>query len=167
VLVALADTHGRTDLRLTDHLREVVAAADCVLHAGDFTSAAVLDSFADLADQFVAVHGNSDDAAVQARLPAVETVEAFERRLLLVHGHEHDRTALSLLARQERADVVVLGHTHAPGTEELGELTVVTPGSHADPRRSRPAYATFEGGADGPRGRLRTPDGEPFVAVQL
>jgi hypothetical protein len=72
-----------------------------------------------------------------------------------------------LLARQEAADVVVVGHTHVAGTEHLGGIPVVNPGSHADPRGSRPAYATFETGSGGVCGRLRTPDGEQFAAVRV
>lgn len=167
MLLALADTHGLDDPRLTDHLRERLAAAEAVLHAGDFTTAAVLDGFADRCDRLVAVHGNSDRSAVSARLPAVTTVEALDRRFLVVHGHDHDRTALSLLARQEDADVVVVGHTHTPGTEQLGEITVVNPGSHADPRGSRPAYAVVDRADDGLRIRLRTPTGEAIETVEV
>jgi putative phosphoesterase len=167
MLVALADTHAESATRLTPHLRETVAAADCLLHAGDFTTAAVLDAFEDAADRLLAVHGNADGTAVSARLPAVATVDAFDRRFLLVHGHEHRRTALSLLARQEAADVVVVGHTHRPGVERIGDVLLVNPGSHADPRGSRPAYAAFEAGADGLSGRLCGPDGEPFRTVRV
>ncbi|MEF8781575.1 MAG: metallophosphoesterase family protein [Haloarculaceae archaeon] len=63
MLVALSDTHGETDPCLTDYLREAVVSADCVCHAGDFTTAAVLDAFERLADRLVAVYGNSDSAA--------------------------------------------------------------------------------------------------------
>lgn len=166
MLVALADTHGREGPRLTDALRETIADADCLLHAGDFTTPAVLDAFAAVSDRLVAVYGNSDRAPVRARLPAVETLDALGRRFLVVHGHEHDRTSLSLLARQDGADVVVLGHTHTPGTEAVGDVTLVNPGSHADPRGSRPAYATVENAGD-PCVRLRSPDGEPSATVRL
>ncbi|MFT4923836.1 MAG: putative phosphoesterase [Haloarculaceae archaeon] len=162
MLVALADTHAETDLPLTDNLRETLGAADVVCHAGDFTTGAVLDAFEAATDRLVAVHGNSDGMAVRERLPAVATVEALGRKFLVVHGHEHDRTSLPLLARQEGADVVVVGHTHQPGVENIGETVLVNPGSHADPRGSQPAYATFEGDRSDVRGRLRTPDGDPF-----
>jgi predicted phosphodiesterase len=124
VLVALADTHSRDDPRLTDHLRDRVAAADCVLHAGDFTTAAGLDAFEGLTERLVAVRDNSDDA-------------------------------------------VVLGHTHVPGTERVGGVAVINPGSHADPRGSRPAYATLEPGDGELRGRLHTPEGEVFAAFRV
>jgi putative phosphoesterase len=160
MLVVLSDTHATDDPALTDHLREQLAAADLVIHAGDFTTPAVLDRFEDLTDRLVAVHGNADSVAVRERLPATETVETLGLRLLVVHGHEHTETRLSLLARQEGADVVVLGHTHRPGIGQLGGVTVLNPGSHADPRGSQPAYATVGQASGDVEAHLRSPAGE-------
>jgi len=167
VLVALADTHGDEDPRLTDHLRETIERAETVVHAGDFTTPTVLDAFDGAVDRLVAVHGNSDTAAVRKRLPATATVETATVRVLVAHGHEHDRTSLSLLARQEAADVVVVGHTHRPGIERLGDVTVVNPGSHADPHGGQPTYATV-GQEDGAIvGQLRTSAGDLVESVRM
>lgn len=167
MLVVLSDTHATDDPPLTDHLREQIAAADIVIHAGDFTTPAVLDRFETLANRLVAVHGNADGAVVRERLPASETVETLGLRFLVVHGHEHTETQLSLLARQEAADVVVLGHTHRPGVGQLGDVTVLNPGSHADPRGSQPAYATVGQASDGVEARLRSPGGESLERRSL
>jgi putative phosphoesterase len=166
-LVVLADTHADGDLPLTDHLRAAVAEAELVVHAGDFTTTTVLEDFETFADRFVAVAGNADSAGVRSRLPGVRTVEALGRRFLLVHGHEHDDTSLPLLARQEDADVAVVGHTHRPGVEQFGDLTVLNPGSHADPRGGRPAYAWLERIEGTIRGGLRTPTGERIQTIGL
>ena len=162
MLLALSDTHGTDDPELTDHLREQIRAADVVVHAGDFTTPEVLSRFEELTAEFVAVHGNADNAAVRERLPAVETVETLGKRFLLVHGHEHDETSLSLFARQEGADVVVLGHTHRPGIGRLGGVTVLNPGSHADPRGGQPAYAAVGQASGDVVVRLRTLAGDPI-----
>ena len=167
MLLALSDTHGTDDAGLTDHLREQIRAADIVVHAGDFTTPAVLDDFASLADRLVAVYGNADSALVRERLPSMTTVEALGKRFLVVHGHDHDETRLSLVARQEKADVVVLGHTHRPGTGQLGGVTVLNPGSHADPRGSRPAYAAVGQASGDVVVRLRTPVGESMERRSL
>jgi putative phosphoesterase len=166
MLVALADTHGEADPRLTPHLRRALADATCLLHAGDFTTGEVLDAFADATDRLVAVYGNGDGPAVRDRLPAVATVEALGHRLVVVHGHDHDRTTLPLLARQEGADVVVVGHTHGPAIERMGDAVVVNPGSHAEPRGGRPGYATFLQ-SGGLRARLHTPEGDRVTAVDV
>lgn len=167
MLLVLSDTHATDEPALTDHLREQITDADTVIHAGDFTTAAVLDRFEDLADQLVAVHGNADTAVVRERLPAMESIEAMGLQFLVVHGHDHDETRLSLLARQEEADVVVLGHTHRPGIGQLGGVTVLNPGSHADPRGSQPAYATVGQASGVVEARLRTPAGESLERCSL
>jgi putative phosphoesterase len=109
-----------------------------------------------------AVSGNRDTQAVRERLPKTTTTEWAGRRVLLAHGHEHDETALSLLARQEEADVIVTGHTHRPVIETIGERLHINPGSYTDPRRYRPAYATVEETAAGIRTSLRNPEGDSF-----
>lgn len=161
MLVALSDTHSRSDPRLPPHLRQQVREATVTLHAGDFTTRQVLESFVELTD-LVAVAGNRDRPPVRNRLGTTSTVEQFGRRFLLVHGHEHDETSLSLLARQEDADIVVTGHTHRPTLRTLGERMLVNPGSYADPRGNRPAYATVEDTNKGVAVTLRNIDGKAF-----
>lgn len=167
MLVALADTHAEETAQLTDHLRAVVADASVVVHAGDFTTGAVLDAFESATDRFVAVAGNSDTAAVRQRLPDTRAVDWRERRFVLAHGHRHDRTALSLLARQESADVAVVGHTHAAGIDRVGKTVVVNPGSHADPRGNRPTYAACRDQAGGVNVQIRTVSGGVVDAVRV
>ena len=159
MLVALSDTHADTDPELTPHLRETVRSADLLVHAGDFVTEAVHDRFADLADEFVAAEGNSDRHGLAERLPETATVEWAGLRFLVTHGHRHDGTSLSLLARQEGADVVVTGHTHRPAVGTLGAVVHVNPGSHARPRGNRAAYAAFERDTGGVSVSLRAPSG--------
>ncbi len=167
MFVVLSDTHATDDPALTDHLREQIEDADLVIHAGDFTTPAVLDSFEAFADRLVAVHGNADSTPVRERLPAIQTVEALGLQFLVVHGHEHAETQLSLLARQEAADVVVLGHTHRPGIGQRGSLIVLNPGSHADPRGSQPAYAAVGQASGNVEAHLRSPAGESLERRSL
>lgn len=162
MLVSVSDTHRREDPGLPSHLRSVVSEGDLLTHTGDFTSEAVLDEFATTADTLVAVSGNRDRPAVERRLPATTTTEWAGYRFLLAHGDEHDETSLSLLARQEDVDVILTGHTHRPVIDTIGECLHVNPGSYADPRRYRPAYAAFEETANGLVVELRDPEGEAF-----
>jgi putative phosphoesterase len=167
MLAVLSDTHATTEPSLAPALRDALARADVVIHAGDFTTEAVLDSFETAADRLVAVAGNRDTPGVCQRVPTTATVDALGRRFLVVHGHEHHETSLSMLARQEGADVVVVGHTHRPTIEHHGELAVLNPGSHADPRGNRPAYATIGQSEAGVVGQLRTPAGAVFQTGDL
>jgi putative phosphoesterase len=167
MIAVLSDTHATTDPSLTDAIRDALDRAAVTVHAGDFTTPAVLDAFEAATDRLVAVAGNRDSAGVRERLPEVATVDALDRRVLVVHGHDHGRTKLSLLARQEKADVVVVGHTHRPAMERIGSVAVLNPGSHADPRGNRPAYATIRQSGAGVVGQLRTPDGAAFETGDL
>jgi len=167
VLLALSDTHCETEPELTPHLREELQRADCVLHAGDLTTASVLDGFEALADEFRGVVGNNDTAAVREGLPETRVVEWAGLRLVVVHGHDHSTTALGLLARQEDADVVVVGHSHRPTIRTSEALTLVNPGSHADPRGGRPAYARIVQTGGGVRVQLRTSSGREFESARL
>lgn len=155
MLTVFADTHGTANPRLAGRAGDVIADANRVLHAGDFTTIAVYDAFEDRARGFVAVHGNSDESTLRERLPAVRTIEWKGWHLLLVHGHEHTATSLPLLARERDADLVVTGHTHRPAIERLGDLPVVNPGSHADPRVGPPTHA-----------ELRTENGALLVEIR-
>ena len=173
MITVVSDTHGTDGHRLDGRTLDAVREADLVVHAGDLTTAAVLDAFESEAaaerggGEFVAVYGNNADPTVRERLPAQQVVEHEGVRIVVVHGHEHDDTSLSLLGRQERADVVVVGHSHEPGWRRVGAVTVLNPGSHADPRWHRPGHAELEPTGEGTTGRLVAPDGAVFDEFEL
>lgn len=162
MLVVLSDTHGDDGTRLSGRTREAVEAASRIVHAGDFATAEVLDAF-ESHGRLEGVYGNTDTPAVRERLPAERVLEWEGLRIALVHGHEHTATARSLFARQSNADLVVSGHSHAPAFRP-GVVPALNPGSHADPRRNRPAHAELEwdDAAGVARGRLCEPSGTVF-----
>lgn len=159
VLAVLSDTHGRDDHGLTDHLLDVAADADRVVHAGDFTTETVFEAFRDLAPRLEAVHGNADDPAVRERLPDDRVLEYGGVRIALTHRKAGGETGLTMFGRSVDADLVVFGHTHRPALETGSDPTLLNPGSHATPRGHRPGYATLVPDEDGLRGTLRRPDG--------
>jgi len=162
MLTVISDTHGTDGHRLTGRTLDAVREADHVVHAGDFTTESVLDAVEAECDRLTAVIGNNDAPAVRERLPDVATLSWSGLRVVVAHGHEHTETSLGLLARQEDADVVVVGHSHNPTITEFGGWTLVNPGSYADPRRYRPAHAELTVDAGAVRVRLRSPDGTPL-----
>lgn len=166
VITVVADTHAREGHSLEGRTLAAVREAEFVVHAGDFLTEAVLDAFVEAAGRFAGVVGNNDTPAVQARLPERRVVESDGIRLVVVHGHDHTETALSLLGRQEAADIVVFGHSHRPGIREAGGVTLLNPGSHAQPRQYRPAHAELERDGDAVVGRLVDPDGTVFEEFQ-
>jgi putative phosphoesterase len=149
-LAIISDTHlprGTRALPL-EHLR----GADAIVHAGDLSTAAVLDELLALGPPIVAVHGNVDDAAVRARLP--ERV-VFDAGGGVEIGVIHDAgAAKGRLARMRAAfpgcAAVVFGHSHIP-LHETGDdgFQIFNPGSPTDRRRSpchTLGYAEVDGG---------------------
>ncbi|MEF8756758.1 MAG: metallophosphoesterase [Halobacteriales archaeon] len=159
MLVVLSDTHGRDAPELTDHLLEAVRNADRVVHAGDFTTAAVLEAVRDVAPRLDAVHGNADEGVVRERLPAERILEYAGTRIGVTHWKEGGETGLSLFGRSVGADLVVFGHTHRPGVVTGADPVLLNPGSHATPRGNRPGYAALRPTGDGLAGTLRDLDG--------
>lgn len=159
MLVAIGDTHETEAHALSGAALKAVREADLVVHTGDFTTAAVYDAVAAEADELVAVSGNNDRPGVRERVPEIQTFDALGRRFVALHGHGKDDTARSLLARQEGADVLFVGHSHRPTIRSLGEATLVNPGSYADPRWNEAAFAVLKQSAGDLEARLVTPEG--------
>lgn len=139
----ISDTHMPARAReLPAELLAALHAVDMILHAGDLTTADVLESLRAIAPT-VAVRGNVDSASVRVLLPDKQVIEADGFRIGLVHG---DGSSLSTLERARRAfsdvDCIVFGHSHVPTVEKRGSVLMVNPGSPTDPRREpRPSYA--------------------------
>ena len=122
---------------------ERLRAADLILHAGDFVSEEFFDELQELAP-VQAVHGNMDDAALKAHLPAERVVEAGGTRIGMLHipGPAPGREA-RLAARFPDCDAVVYGHTHGPQLERFQHLWVLNPGSPTERRRA-PYHSMLE-----------------------
>ena len=162
MLTVVSDTHSTDGHRLSGRTLDAVREADLVVHAGDFMRESVLNAFEREADQLLGVTGNNDDAAIRRRLPGARTVTFAGYRFAVTHTRRGGSTALSLFGRERDADVVVFGHSHRPTYDPGGDVVLVNPGSHAQPRGNRAAHAEFEACEDGLAGRFVTVDGEVF-----
>jgi putative phosphoesterase len=160
MLVAVADTHGSTETRLHDRTRTAVEEAARVVHAGDFTTTAVLEAFRATAESFQAVHGNSDSEPVTERLPGTMTLSYGGVRIVVTHRQRGGDTGLAMLGRERGADLLVHGHNHRPRVTDAGPVTLLNTGSHAAPRGATPTHAELERTDDGLDGRIVTTDGE-------
>jgi hypothetical protein len=132
-IVAVADTHGRPHERA--HGLIAALAPHAILHAGDIGDLAVLDGLAAIAP-LLAVRGNIDAHARD--LPDALTVDIPGRlALLLLHiavAGPRIRADAARLARAERADLIVCGHSHVPFIGIDRGIAVFNPGS-IGPRR--------------------------------
>lgn len=159
MIAIFSDTHRKDGHGLTGAALEAAREADAVVHAGDFVTEPVLEAFQATCRELYGVHGNVDEQPVRDRLPAERTVEADGIRLAVRHRPEGGETALAMFGRSRDADVVVFGHTHRPTVVDAGDLAILNPGSHAQPRGNRPGFATVDPTPTGFRGAIREPDG--------
>lgn len=129
----VADTHSKPHPKTRERLQEL--APDAILHAGDIGELGVLDELAEVAP-VLAVRGNID---VQVKdVPDLLLVEllngdVLKLRLLLVHiavyGGVKLRAEVAKRAREERAGLVVCGHSHVPFLGRDRGIGVFNPGS--------------------------------------
>ncbi|AUX08962.1 phosphoesterase [Halalkaliarchaeum desulfuricum] len=167
MLTIVSDTHRTEGHGLRDRTLEAVREAELVIHAGDFNREPVLDAFEREASELQGVYGNTDDAAIRERLPEARNVEYAGIRFAVTHTRRGGETALALFGRERDADVVVFGHTHRPTFEAGGPVSLLNPGSHAQPRGNRAAHAELEVTCDALSGKLVTPDGEVFERFRI
>jgi putative phosphoesterase len=136
-VAVVSDTHlPRGTRALSQECIDRLAAADLILHGGDITEAAVLDTLRDLGTVH-AVYGNMDTPELRAALPKELVVEAGGARIGMVHipGPLAGRAA-RLLARFPDCDAVVYGHTHVPEVSHEGDVWILNPGSPTEKRKA-------------------------------
>ena len=141
MITVLSDTHSQSGHELEGRAEQAVAAADVVVHAGDFVTADALDAFQAVSDALYAVYGNNATPEVRDRLPPERTFEVAGVRFVLTHGDDRGATGLSLLGRQQAADAVVFGHSHRHAVSRGEDVLLLNPGSHARPRGGIPTHA--------------------------
>ncbi|WP_256298437.1 metallophosphoesterase family protein [Haloarchaeobius salinus] len=120
-------------------LRERIATADHVLHAGDFTSTDTLATVRELASELTAVHGNVDGDDID--LPSVASVELGGVTFVVTHGTVrsledwYDTIAETAREHADEPRVGVGGHTHRLEDLVHDGVRLLNPGSvtGADP----------------------------------
>jgi putative phosphoesterase len=138
IVAVIGDTHlPRGRRRLPEECVARVAAADLVIHTGDFSSVGAYEEIADIGPKLVAVHGNVDQRALRERLPERAEVALGGVRIGVVHDAGPRRGRLARLRRAfPDADAVVFGHSHLPLHEAEGGFQIFNPGSPTERRRA-------------------------------
>jgi putative phosphoesterase len=137
-IAIVSDTHmPRGPRRLPAACVVRLRAADLIIHAGDLSTLGVLGELQALGD-VVAVHGNVDDAAVRATLPAVAVVDAEGHKLAVIHDAGAARGRVERLrVRFPDAGAVIFGHSHIPLHERAPDgFQIINPGSPTERRRA-------------------------------
>jgi uncharacterized protein len=140
LIAVISDTHlPRGARRLPDACVERIAAADLLLHAGDFVTVEVLRELDALGPPVAAVHGNVDSAELRGLMPAERVVVAEGVRIGLVHDAGPSRGRLDRMRRRfgDRAHAAIFGHSHLPLHETGADgFQIFNPGSPTDRRRA-------------------------------
>ncbi|MBC7264837.1 MAG: metallophosphoesterase family protein [Chloroflexi bacterium] len=142
---------------LVDRLRGV----DLILHAGDLTCLAVLESLQAIAPT-VAVYGNMDEPQVRRQLPRKQLLSLEGRQIGLIHGHRTPRVERAYLRPDlgydspgmeklyqylanefPEASLIVFGHTHLAIAKQWEGRLLVNPGSIA-PHRGYRGFAMMD-----------------------
>ena len=146
MIAVLADTHmPRGSRRLPGRCLETIAAADAVIHAGDFTGRSALDELRGLCPVLHAVHGNVDEPGLRRDLPETLRLGLGRWTVAVIHDAGPARGRLARLRdRFPDADAVVFGHSHMPLRESAGGFQIFNPGSPTERRRApRPSMGTL------------------------
>ncbi|MBA3262613.1 MAG: metallophosphoesterase family protein [Thermoleophilaceae bacterium] len=140
LVAVIADTHlPRGARRLPDACVERIAAADLLLHAGDFITAEVVRELEAIGPPLVGVHGNVDSSEVRRLLPAERAVGVEDARIAMVHdaGPSAGRLRRIRLRFADVADAVLFGHSHLPLHEQAADgFQIFNPGSPTERRRA-------------------------------
>jgi putative phosphoesterase len=138
-IAIISDTHmPRGARRLPPDCVARLARAELIIHAGDLCTLAVLRELEALGP-VAAVHGNVDDRAVRAHLPASILVGVpGGPRVAVLHDAGPSRRRLERLrARFPDAQAVIFGHSHLPLHERACDgFQIFNPGSPTERRRA-------------------------------
>ncbi len=143
-IVVISDTHGNGRA-----LRQAVMdqpQASAVIHLGDGVREAqeAAQEFAEL--PFYLVRGNCDFSAVGEEIPVIRLEKLGGKRILCMHGHAYEvkygLTRAVFAAREQRADILLYGHTHQAFTAYEDGLYIMNPGSLS--RAGQPSYGVLD-----------------------
>ncbi|MCL2600947.1 MAG: metallophosphoesterase [Treponema sp.] len=142
-LLVFSDTHGSVAALASVLIWAKALSPDAAVFLGDglddLESAAATTGFS---CPWHKVRGNND-YGFQCQETAV--FDLGDHRFFICHGHRYNlyrgTETLAAIARNNKADVALFGHTHVPFFEAAGGLLLMNPGSIGHPRSN--AGATF------------------------
>jgi len=128
----LSDTHVPSRARrIPDEFRERIAAADHVVHAGDFDAESTIVDVREMATELTAVKGNTDP---KVGLPSVASVELGGVEFVVTHGAGsargyEDRVANAAMQHGGDGAIAVSGHSHEVMDATHRGVRILNPGS--------------------------------------
>jgi len=123
LLMVVSDNHR--DVNLLTELAMLHPDYEYYLHCGD----------SEMSEEemrpFVSVKGNND----YLPLPKQRVIHTESGTILMVHGHlSLGATSLARQAQALGANLVLVGHTHAPSHQVIDGVQIINPGALSHPR---------------------------------
>lgn len=116
-IAILSDTHGL----LREQVNRELIEADCIIHAGDLNTPAIVEALREQGEAYL-VRGNNDKEWAED-LPHSLTITIEEVRFFIVHQKKDIPKDLSGI------DVVIYGHSHQYKQETRDGVLFLNPGS--------------------------------------
>ena len=127
-ILVLSDTHG--DFHSLKRALDARTDADAIIHCGDGFEQFKYIQQTQAGKIIVGVRGNCDWSS---DLPNTELVELGGKRIFVTHGHLYQAkfTVMNLIyaAREQKADILLFGHTHQAMTDYYEGLHIMNPGT--------------------------------------
>lgn len=132
-ILVISDTHfRRPGERLPCEVEEAAAAANLIVHCGDFEALSAYEYLRQLG-RVVAVRGNMDEPVLKETLPEMVTFEVVGRKIGVVHGWGAPQGLPERAAAMfPGVEAVLFGHSHQPYREVRGGVLLFNPGSPTD-----------------------------------
>jgi len=124
----LSDTHADSFAEIPDRIITTLAEVDMIIHAGDFTSKAVLDGLRQLGE-VRAVWGNMDSIELKRLLPETEFLMVGGKGIGITHGSGDPFGIKNRVSKMfNDVDIIIYGHSHQPHNEIIGGTLFLNPG---------------------------------------
>ncbi|MBN2755289.1 MAG: metallophosphoesterase [Candidatus Goldbacteria bacterium] len=123
----ISDTHST---HLPDKVKKLFNGVDLIIHAGDHTSQAVINSLEKIAP-LVSVRGNMDGAELNLEEQTVLMINN-KFKIAVCHGAGVHSTTPERMFKKfaaEIPDVIIFGHTHIPLNKLHAGILLFNPGS--------------------------------------
>ena len=130
----ISDTHiPERALQIPKEIYLAFRDVELILHAGDLVKLDVLESLNKICP-VKAVYGNMDPFEVRNKLKEKEIISVGKSKIGLIHGRGQPDKMLSFIKNSfdQKLDVIVFGHSHAPFNEKKDGVLFFNPGSPTD-----------------------------------
>lgn len=132
----ISDTHiPERAKELPETVIEGLKGVDMIVHAGDLTDTALIDKLRSLCPSLKIVRGNMDRGQAKIDLPEKELFKAGNYKIGLAHGYGPAHNLINMLQelfKQDKPDIIIFGHSHAPCNEKKDGILFFNPGSPTD-----------------------------------